>query len=186
MTNPHDKALQAAANELLAHGEFGTFEEANRRNAVSAAGAAISAYLSSIDGVVCAREPVGYAYRDKRWDSDHWHLCGSDSKPRAFEGRTILSAHLPIEAGNGGDGWLDIASAPKDSPIIAISWQDGYGSFESKWSKPEVYEWDEMHSYWANKQRGTCIWPKYQDRYRCKSLGRAPSPPSPSNEGEKP
>ena len=90
----------------------------------------------------------------------------------------IAALHAPIPEAGNGDGWMDISSAPKDSPIVAISWQEGYGSFESKWSRPEVYEWDEAHSYWANRQRGTCIWPQYQHRYRCKSLGHSPPPPS--------
>lgn len=32
---------------------------------------------------------VGWAYNDKRWDEDRWHVCGMDSKPRSSDGRLI-------------------------------------------------------------------------------------------------
>lgn len=94
MTNPHDKALQAAANELLAHGEFGTFEEANRRNAVSAAGAAISAYLSSIGGVVCAREPVAYACSSR--PNALWSAAQFDNALPKNRAECDIPLHTPI------------------------------------------------------------------------------------------
>lgn len=35
---------------------------------------------------------VGWAYQDKRWDKDHWHLC--IDKPRASEGREVREVYL--------------------------------------------------------------------------------------------
>lgn len=44
----HETALDAAAKELLAHGEFGTSADVNHRNSRIAAKAAISAYISTL------------------------------------------------------------------------------------------------------------------------------------------
>jgi hypothetical protein len=53
------EAIEAAAKELLAHGEFGTSDGANRRNAVVAAEAALTAALAAMPGpAVKVRELV--------------------------------------------------------------------------------------------------------------------------------
>ena len=44
------EAIEAAAKELLAHGEFWTSDGANRRNAAVAAEAAITAALAAMPG----------------------------------------------------------------------------------------------------------------------------------------
>jgi hypothetical protein len=51
MTTPHERALEAANDAYCAAPE----------DSVIAMQAAISVYLSSIGGVVCQREPAGYA-----------------------------------------------------------------------------------------------------------------------------
>lgn len=35
---------------------------------------------------------VGWAYQDKRWDADRWHLC--QDQPRAFEGRKVVPVYV--------------------------------------------------------------------------------------------
>lgn len=37
---------------------------------------------------------VGWAYQDKRWDKDHWHLC--IDKPREFDGRQVRQVFIPL------------------------------------------------------------------------------------------
>ncbi|TDR27813.1 hypothetical protein [Aquamicrobium defluvii] len=46
--------------------------------------------LSALAEPAGEAEPVqvGWAYRDKRWDEDRWHVCGWE-KPREAEGREV-------------------------------------------------------------------------------------------------
>lgn len=71
------EAIEAAAKELLAHGEFGTSEAASRRNAVVAAEVAITAALAAMPGpaetlesyfarqIEWSRQTFGPAFRTK-------------------------------------------------------------------------------------------------------------------------
>jgi hypothetical protein len=69
MTDINELGLEAAAKELLAHGEFGISDGSNRRNALVAAKATISAYLSALAPQAGdnAEEPVA------------WVIPGSDN-----------------------------------------------------------------------------------------------------------
>lgn len=61
---------------------------------------------------------VGWAYRDKRWDKNRWHLCGSDSKPRPFENREIAEVCVFSDAA---------ALSKRDAPqaqVKALEWRD--------------------------------------------------------------
>jgi hypothetical protein len=58
MTTPHDKALATACKATIL-GEDEDYKPIHLE--LREAEIAISAYLSSIGGVVCQREPVGYA-----------------------------------------------------------------------------------------------------------------------------
>jgi hypothetical protein len=36
----------------------------------------------------------GWAYQDKQWDEDRWHVCGMDSKPREHDGRLVQPIYV--------------------------------------------------------------------------------------------
>jgi len=52
----------------------------------------------------------------------------------------------PIEAGNGGDGWFDIASAPKTGEIILAD--------RAEWGDPEIVAWNDGDSAWCTGSWG--------------------------------
>ena len=130
MTTPHDKALEAFQIEevqmveyvdgfkqptdpmyrIVANGYCADFPSRaaaeNFRREFSSA--TISAYLSSIGGVVCTREPVGAWYEDGT-GCFHMSLNVELEEKKAREnGHQIHYFHEPIEAGNGGDGWISV------------------------------------------------------------------------------
>lgn len=48
----------------------------------------------------CTKEKViqvGWAYNDKRWAEDRWHVCGMDSKPHEGDYRKIEPVFLTIQ-----------------------------------------------------------------------------------------
>lgn len=105
--------------------------------------------------------------------------AGPHGQLREIDAVRLWNTRAPIEAVNGGGGWLDIASAPKDGTVvqawhtvhkcpISVLWKEEGHSFNG-----EVLHWYER-SY-------TTAWPE-----RCFSHWRPlPPPPSPSHEGEK-
>lgn len=58
------EAIEAAAKELLAHGEFGTSDGANRRNAVVAAEAALTAALEAMPWTAVKVKPLGKEFEE--------------------------------------------------------------------------------------------------------------------------
>lgn len=77
----------------------------------------------------------------------------------------------PIEAGNG-DGWSDdMSKAPRDGKAVWLGHECGF--MELAYFKAEA------GGFWANKY--TALPVQWKPRF----WHRVPSPPSPSNEGEK-
>ena len=123
-TTPHDEALTAAVDAL--YGCNGNPLE--RRNIESA----ISAYLSSIGGVVVPRNMdvgmIGAWYRYKNGHRFHDEEPARDtSDVGAYQAMLAASPlHVPIPEAGNGDGWNDIASAPKTGRFLAM----GAGSID--------------------------------------------------------
>ncbi len=113
MTSPHDKAIEAVAAKLRSPAAF------PGNTATLVARELISAYLASIGGIVCARDPVAIGIQ--RWGEIVGFIPGGDINaeyrlPEDDLPRVPLHAPIP-EAGNG-DGWnRDMDAAPKDKPI---------------------------------------------------------------------
>jgi hypothetical protein len=60
-------------------------------------GEAVATSSPPIDGVGTEDEQFvqcGWAYQDKRWDADRWHVCGFDGKPRECEGRLVRPIYV--------------------------------------------------------------------------------------------
>lgn len=109
MTTPHDKAVDAVlASECDRHGI--SYYECIEKEDVEAI---VSRYLSSIGGVVCAREPVAWG-----------RVIGGEAitVSRTKTGANCDPLHTPIEAGNGGDGWLPIETMPTDRQFLAFGY----------------------------------------------------------------
>lgn len=51
---------------------------------------------------------VGWAYQDKRWDADRWHVCGWE-KPREHEGRQVKPVYIT-------------EAAPQEAEAVARDW----------------------------------------------------------------
>ena len=174
--NTHVFPTSAAASEFV-----------ERERNLAKAKAAVEAYLEGMGGILCHRDPAAW-YAEDSLGCEYFTLDIRQAEQwRATY--DVFGLHMPLSvAGKGDDGWIEIQDAPKDCLIAAICWHPPFGSYEGKWVGPEFYAWNENMKYWDNKQRGTCIWPQYHDRYRCRSLGPLPTPPSiPSDEGsEKP
>ncbi|NEI71071.1 hypothetical protein GR212_15940 [Rhizobium lusitanum] len=145
MTTPHDKALTAAAHEITGYiggtccHRTGGLKDDPTCECRQIAEAAISAYLSSIGGVVCAREPVGFGVqRDGRiigfvpgGPLDYEFRLPEDDLPR-------IPLHAPIEAGNGGDGRA-FAIGDRVRKTKGSSWQGRIVGFYSTELTPVGY-----------------------------------------------
>ncbi len=163
MTTPHDKALEAAARAMAVQGyarlnridtskekidgtdHFEMWFTVDKGPYLADAQAAISAYLSSIGGVVCAREPVGNIHINslellKEGSIAHIY-------PIATVNDRMRPIHIPMEAAD--------ATAPSPAEQFAKWLEDG----------PRLA-----------KAAGCYVGIK---------VTNLPSPPSPSNEGEK-
>lgn len=117
----------------------------------------------------------------------------SDNFPLSRVSFQRKSTHAPIEAGNGGDAWLDIGSAPKNQKVLVayqndlgnwrivtacyhtqLEWSDKYGDHEQEYAPEDWYE---------ENDSSEVIYPTSRKPTHWRPL---PAPPSPSNEGEKP
>lgn len=111
MTTPHERALDAALNTFgVGPDKYSTTQSLER---------AISAYLSSIGGVVCSKEPVGYA---TELELKQLKLGATvvDLFRNGISDSSVVPLHTPIEAGNG-DGWNDdMSKAPRDRSAILL------------------------------------------------------------------
>ncbi len=174
MTTPHDKA-QSARNELrdkIAENLSDSLNDSlNWMEYREQANTCLEA-ITAFGGIVCAREPVGFGVQ--RMGEIVGFLPGSDLNAEyrlPEDDLPRVPLHAPIEAGNGGDGWLPIETAPKDRTIILLWHRD--------WLNPVM-------GYWSNVHNG---WIEYGSRDLKANVATnwrpLPSPPSSSNEGEK-
>lgn len=193
MTTPHDKALSAAAHEITGYiggtccHRTGGLKDDPTCECRQIAEAAISAYLSSIGGIVCAREP---AEHQRLVPGFGWQRVNDeDLSHYSAKGMPRRTLHAPIpEAGNGGDGWNhDMDAAPKDKTpvIIAVLHKDNDAYFVGEaYFDPAHYgdgDW-----WWAGSSHGDYHGgPISEINYHGPSAWRPlPAPPStPSHEG---
>ncbi len=183
---PNETAVLAACR---AHApQFDRMDPTIQKYALAQMQDAISAYLSSIGGVVCAREPVAYMWHHHAYE-DRPHKRPLSEKD-VSAGFTAIPLHTSIEAGNGGDGWNhDMGAAPKDKTpvIIAVPTKNNdYYIVGEAYFDPEHYgdgDW-----WWAgNGYDDYHGGPISEINYHGPSAWRPlPSPPSSSNEGGKP
>jgi hypothetical protein len=94
------------------------------------------------------------------------------------------SLHIPIEAGNGGDGWLPIETAPRNGTAILGSEPDSKYPQAMIWKDYSEYDAEEtgQKGYWEYAESLIGDFNGAAEPTHWRSL---PSPPSPSNEGEK-
>ncbi|NTJ67587.1 hypothetical protein G6M50_06385 [Agrobacterium rhizogenes] len=192
-TTPHDKAVLAAdeayQNVQASEGiEHLTSEQQHMRGVA----AAISAYLSAIGGIVCAREP---AEHQRLVPGFGWQRVNDEDVPhysaKGFPRRTL---HIPIEAGNGGygsrvrgwfvkdcaDGWIcfdNEEDAKLQVDATGAMMLVGFAPYD-----PIVKSAAEQFAKWLDDG------PKLAKAAGCYvgiKVTNLPSPPSPSNEGEK-
>ncbi|MGN6776943.1 hypothetical protein [Rhizobium sp.] len=169
-TTPHDKALEAAEQELanVMHDQhYALPQDAMHR--------VISAYLSSIGGVVCLKEPVGAWYEDST-GCFHMSLNVALEEEKAREyGHQIHYFHEPIEAGDG-DGWLPIETAPKGRPEPYGHGPEILGIMVGKgWVAYNIVRW----GYHKNPARGS--WRSSLSNWQPTHWRPLPPPPSISN-----
>lgn len=201
MTTPHDKALAAFTDYFVRNypgPDTVIFDP--KWHAPKLFNAAMKA-IEVAGGIVCEREPSAWAHRlnlelDQfitEFTGEHEHPFGKPGEDYSPE-YTVTSTplHTPIEAGNGGDGWLDIASAPKNQKVLVayqndlgnwrivtacyhtqLEWSDEYGDHEQEYAPEDWYE---------ENDSSDVIYPTSRKPTHWRPL---PSPPSPSNEGEK-
>lgn len=62
------------------------------------------------DNTTSGLDPVGWAYNDRKWDADRWHLC--QEEPRPFDGRRIQKVYLESALSPSVIG--DTAGLPSD------------------------------------------------------------------------
>ncbi len=181
MTTPHDKAIQFAARAIAFEANKDELPEGGwNEYCLSCAHAAISAYLSSIGGVVCAREPAAYLYHHPAYEDrpSKRPLSGKD----IAAGFTASPLHAPIPEAGNGDGWShDMDAAPKDKTpvIIAVPHKDNDGYIVGEaYFDPEHYgdgDW-----WWAGTSHGDYhSGPISEINYHWPSAWRPlPSPPT--------
>lgn len=96
-------AVAMARKALIAelrHAPQGTRQLGHRAaNVIEALEDSLTAALAVREGVE-DRIEIGWAYQDKRWDKDHWHLC--TDRPRSFEGREVRPVFIASPALDGG------------------------------------------------------------------------------------
>ncbi|GAC1042316.1 Lar family restriction alleviation protein [Rhizobium sp. No.120] len=134
----------------------------------------------------CGKEPMFASVTDVIDNFDHGFTiwCGECGIDMHDEYRDDVlnrwNTRSPIEAGdggNGGGGWLDIASAPKDGTYILVAaYYDNKPTVGCAYW-PEANEW-----FWWHDQEYSLS----ENGFEARFWQPLPSPPSPSNEGEKP
>ncbi|SCB30757.1 hypothetical protein [Rhizobium lusitanum] len=186
MTTPHDKAL-AAACEATILGEDENYKPVHLE--LREAEMAISAYLSSIGGVVCQRNPSAWAHRlNLELDQFLTEFTGEPEHPFGEPGVefsaefTVNSTplHAPLPIAGKGDEWILvpeemtnelIKAATKDRQVLVFE----KGRYYNAWMEFDEYE-------------GGWLWMDEADSEPNPSHYRPlPAPPSRSEEGrEKP
>ncbi|MDR6900004.1 hypothetical protein [Rhizobium miluonense] len=80
---------------------------------------AISAYLASIGGIVCAREP---AEHQRLVPGFGWQRVNDeDLEHYSAKGMSRRTLHAPIPEAGNGDGWdHDMDAAPKDGTAVLV------------------------------------------------------------------
>jgi hypothetical protein len=160
MTTQHETAIKAARDAYWSETHHGSGYDDSKPYE-----AAISAYLSSIGGVVCQREPV--AYTSETQLSMMATLPGDNY---VMWGEPLLHHHdIPLHEAisptiNCGNGWQTIQSAPCDGTMIWIINESGFQT--SSW-------WDEDFN----------IWGELGDEDHPTHWRALPAPPSRSEEG---
>ncbi len=151
MTTPHDKALEAFTDYFVRNypgPDTVIFDP--KWHAPKLFNAVMKA-IEAAGGLVCAREPVGAWYEDST-GCFHMSLNVELEEKKAREnGHQIHYFHEPIEAGNGGDGWLDIASAPKDGTKIDL-WGINLLHYAKKGERIVDVSWGPVRN-WMGQER---------------------------------
>lgn len=168
MTTPHDKALSAA---VLALQNAEATHDGSKPWIEHAASQVVSTYLSSIGGIVCAREP---AEHQRLVPGFGWQRVNDeDLSHYSAKGMPRRTLHTPIpEAGNGGDGWLPIKTAPKDGTYILVAAYYDTKPTVSCAYWPEADEW-----FWWHDQEYSLSENGFEARF-WRPLPAPPSTPS--------
>ncbi len=229
MTTPHDKALEAFQIEevqmveyvdgfkqpadpmyrIVANGYCADFPSRaaaeNFRREFSSA--AVSAYLSSIGGVIVPVEPTDELLRSMAIRYDHGlgvpgyydqRVFGAENVGHARRMESTIrtmhqlheevvgkgfyrpSLHAPIPEGGNGDGWLPIETAPRDGTVIS-AWHTVHKCPMSVLWKDEGFPFRGERLNWYERSY-TTAWPERCFSHWCP----LPAPPStPSHEGRK-
>ncbi len=116
MTTPHDKAMETATQ--AASNAFGKAWLAGENITAAMVSAAISSYLSSLGGVVCAREPAAWLLIDP----DGQLFPQATTRPQEpCDLLDIVPLHAPLPiAGKGDEGWKSIKTADKDAHRLML------------------------------------------------------------------
>lgn len=179
MTTPHDKALAAFTDYFVRkYPGPDTVIFDPKWHAPKLFNAAMKA-IEAARGIVCARELAAWAHRlNLKFDQFITEFTGEPEHPFGKPGEdysseyTVTSTplHIPIEARNGGDGWLDISSAPKTGERILAD--------HAQWGEPEIVAWNDGEDAWCT---GSWCW-KEAPTHWCPLPARRFTP---SDEGEK-
>ncbi|MDK4720084.1 hypothetical protein PH552_12090 [Rhizobium sp. CNPSo 3968] len=175
MTTPHDKALEAFTDYFVRNypgPDTIIFDPKwHAPKLFNAAMKAIQAEIEIGSAADLISDWLGEGTEDLPDDTPVRVEIGKRSIISDTLGNLRASLHTPIEAGNGGDGWLDISSAPKSGESILAD--------HAEWGEPEIVAWNDGEDAWCT---GSWCWKEAPTHWRPLPARRS----SPSNEGERP